>query len=126
MAAGGGVILGGHNYGQGSSREHAALVPLYLGVKAVIAKSFARIHVANLINFGIVPMTLADEKDYDRISEGAKISISGFYNAVKSESVAYLTVDGLNEKIPLNLNLTSRQRDILLAGGMLNYTKNAK
>ena len=126
LAAGGGVILGGHNYGQGSSREHAALVPLYLGVKAVIAKSFARIHVANLINFGIVPMTLADEKDYDRISEGAKISISGFYNAVKSESTAYLTVDGLNEKIPLNLNLTSRQRDILLAGGMLNYTKNAK
>ena len=126
LAAGGGVILGGHNYGQGSSREHAALVPLYLGVKAVIAKSFARIHVANLINFGIVPMTLADESDYDRIPEGAKISIDGFFEAVKGDSVAYLTVEGVEEKIPLKLNLTQRQREILLAGGMLNFTKNAK
>ncbi len=125
-ALGGGVILGGHNYGQGSSREHAALVPLYLGVKAVIAKSFARIHVANLINFGIVPMTLANEGDYDKIPEGAKISIDGFFEAVRSEERAYLTVEGLNEKIALDLNFTPRQREILLAGGMLNYTKNAK
>ena len=125
-ALGGGVILGGQNYGQGSSREHAALVPLYLGVKAVIAKSFARIHVANLINFGIVPMTLANESDYEKIPEGAKISIAGFREAVQGENIAYLTVEGLNQKIQLNLNFTPRQRDILLNGGMLNYTKNAK
>ena len=125
-ALGGGVILGGHNYGQGSSREHAALVPLYLGVKAVIAKSFARIHVANLINFGIVPMTLEDESDYDLIPEGAKISVDGFCDTVRSGAKAYLKVEGVNKKIALDLNFTSRQRDILLAGGMLNYTKNAK
>ncbi len=125
-ALGGGVILGGHNYGQGSSREHAALVPLYLGVKAVIAKSFARIHVANLINFGIIPMTLEDESDYDLISEGAKISIDGFRDAVQSGAKVYLKVEGKMKKIALDLNFTSRQREILLAGGMLNYTKNAK
>ena len=122
-AAGGGVILGGHNYGQGSSREHAALVPLYLGVKAVIAKSFARIHVANLINFGIVPLVLKNESDYDRISEGASIKICGFRDAVMGKDTAYLTLDGSEEKIALSLNFSDRQRDILLAGGMLNYTK---
>jgi aconitate hydratase len=124
-ARGGGVVLGGANYGQGSSREHAALVPLYLGVKAVIAKSFARIHVANLINFGIVPMTLKNESDYDRISEGAAIRIEGFAEAVRSSETAYLTLES-GEKVELILNLTPRQREILLAGGMLNYTKNAK
>ena len=124
-ARGGGVILGGANYGQGSSREHAALVPLYLGVKAVIAKSFARIHVANLINFGIVPMTLKNESDYDRVSEGAAIRIDGFAEAVRSSKAASLTLES-GEKVELSLNLTPRQREILLAGGMLNYTKNAK
>ena len=124
-ARGGGVILGGANYGQGSSREHAALVPLYLGVKAVIAKSFARIHVANLINFGIVPLTLKNESDYDRISEGEVIRIEGFSEAVRSSEAAYLTLEG-GERVELSLNLTPRQREILLAGGMLNYTKNAK
>ena len=123
-AKGGGVILGGHNYGQGSSREHAALVPLYLGVKAVIAKSFARIHVANLINFGIVPMTLKNEDDYDKISEGSKLFIEGFRDAVAKSDKAFLKVDG--EKYELCLNLSERQREILLAGGTLNYTKNAK
>ena len=123
-ANGGGVILGGHNYGQGSSREHAALVPLYLGVKAVIAKSFARIHVANLINFGIVPLVLKNESDYDRISQGANIRIDGFNAAVSGSDTAYLVVDGCEGKIPLSLNFTNRQREILLAGGMLNYTKN--
>ena len=123
-AKGGGIILGGHNYGQGSSREHAALVPLYLGVRAVVAKSFARIHVANLINFGIVPMTLKNEGDYDKISEGSRIYIEGFREAIaKSDSVC-LVFDG--EKYELCLNLSQRQREILLAGGTLNYTKNAK
>ena len=123
-AKGGGVILGGHNYGQGSSREHAALVPLYLGTKAVIAKSFARIHMANLINFGIIPMTLVNENDYDKISEGDGIVISGLWDAVKDSDTAYLTVVKTGEQIPLSLNFSKRQREILLAGGTLNYTKN--
>ena len=120
---GGGVILGGQNYGQGSSREHAALVPLYLGIKAVIAKSFARIHVANLINFGIVPLTLKNEADYDKISEADSISIDGFRGAIRSGDSVILTDKNNGEKIELTLTLTERQRAILLAGGMLNYTK---
>ena len=122
-AKGGGVILGGQNYGQGSSREHAALVPLYLGVKAVIAKSFARIHMANLINFGIVPMTLENESDYDRIAEGDEIAVEGFKSAIEKGDKAYLTVKKTGESIPLVLTLSERQREILLAGGTLNYTK---
>ena len=121
---GGGVILGGSNYGQGSSREHAALVPLYLGVKAVIAKSFARIHVANLINFGIVPMTLVNEADYDKIEEGDDIYIEGFREAIEKSDRAVLVNRKNSTRVELNLNFTARQREILLAGGTLNYTKN--
>lgn len=120
---GGGVILGGHNYGQGSSREHAALVPLYLGIKAVIAKSFARIHMANLINFGIVPLTLENEDDYDVLKEGTKISIDGWREAIKSFEGVILTDKNTGRKIALKLSLSDRQREILLAGGTLNYTK---
>ena len=123
-AKGGGVILGGQNYGQGSSREHAALVPLYLGVKAVIAKSFARIHMANLVNFGIAPITLANEADYDKIAEGDEIMIEGFAEAIKSKDTATLVVKKTGERVPLVLNFSARQREILLAGGTLNYTKN--
>ena len=122
-AKGGGVILGGSNYGQGSSREHAALVPLYLGVKAVIAKSFARIHVANLINFGIVPMTLANEADYDKIAEGDDIYIEGFREAIEKADRAVLVDRKNSTRVELILNFTARQREILLAGGTLNYTK---
>ena len=120
---GGGIILGGHNYGQGSSREHAAMVPQYLGIKAVIAKSFARIHVANLINFGIIPFTLFNEDDYDKIDMGDEIYIEGFAEAVKNKDVAILVNKKTGDVIPLNLNLTERQREILLSGGMLSYTK---
>ena len=122
-AKGGGIILGGQNYGQGSSREHAALVPLYLGVKAVIAKSFARIHMANLINFGIIPITLKNESDYDKISEGDKLSIPGFADAIASKDEMLLINETTGEKIELATSLTERQRAILLAGGTLNYTK---
>ncbi len=118
---GGGVILGGSNYGQGSSREHAALVPQYLGVRAVIAKSFARIHVANLINFGIVPMTLKNEADYDKLAEGDALKIDGFRAAIESSDTAVLATP-TGENIELTLTLTDRQRKILLAGGLLNYT----
>ena len=120
---GGGIILGGHNYGQGSSREHAAMVPQYLGIKAVIAKSFARIHVANLINFGIIPFTLFNENDYDKINMGDEIYLEGFAEAVKNKDVAILVNKRTSDVIPLNLNLTERQREILLSGGMLSYTK---
>jgi aconitase A len=120
-----GVILGGSNYGQGSSREHAAMVPQYLGIKAVIAKSFARIHVANLINFGIVPFTLKCEEDYDRIDEGDDILIEGLAAAVEGKDSVLLKNVTKGIDIPLDLSLTSRQRDILLAGGLLNYTKSS-
>ncbi len=123
---GGGVILGGANYGQGSSREHAALVPLYLGIKAVVAKSFARIHVANLINFGIVPMTLANPDDYDKFAEGDAIAIAGFAEAVAGKTEATLVNKTNGAQAKLCLNLSARQREMLLAGGCLNYTKNNK
>ena len=123
-ALSGGVILGGQNYGQGSSREHAALVPLYLGIKAVIAKSFARIHIANLINFGIVPMTLANESDYDKLSEGDELYIESFNEAIKNSDRAVLVNKNNGARVELVLNFTARQREILLAGGTLNYTKN--
>ena len=125
-AQGGGVILGGANYGQGSSREHAALVPLYLGVKAVVAKSFARIHVANLINFGIVPMVLKDPADYDKFSQGDEIEIQNFASAVANATEATLVNKTTGATAVLQLAFSARQREILLAGGTLNYTKQSK
>jgi len=120
-AAGDGIIVGGSNYGQGSSREHAALVPMYLGVRCVIAKSFARIHVANLINAGILPVTFANPEDYDKLSQDAKLTIS---NIVKGMEEGKLTVaDESGFAFDVVCNLTERQRAILLAGGLLNYTK---
>ena len=121
-AEGGGIILGGQNYGQGSSREHAALVPLYLGIRAVIAKSFARIHVANLINFGIVPFTLANPDDYDKLAEGDITVIENYKEAIEGCDFAIIKATG-GAEVKLNLTLTERQRKILLAGGLLNYTK---
>ena len=120
---GGGIILGGANYGQGSSREHAALVPLYLGIKAVVAKSFARIHVANLINFGIVPMTLENPDDYDRFEEGAILEFKDFANVVKNEEYTVLFNKTTGAGARVRLQLSTRQREILLAGGLLNYTR---
>jgi aconitate hydratase len=122
-AKSGGIIVGGVNYGQGSSREHAALVPLYLGVKAVVAKSFARIHVANLINFGIVPLTFADPADYDKLSEGDELRIVGFADGVATKETLVLKDLTSGAEIPLCLNATERQRAILGAGGLLNYTR---
>ncbi len=119
----GGIIVGGSNYGQGSSREHAALVPLYLGIKAVVAKSFARIHVANLINFGIVPLTFRNPEDYDKIAEGDALEILGFADSVASAESLILLDKTNGVKVPLTMTLTSRQRAILGAGGLLNYTR---
>lgn len=120
---GGGVLLGGWNYGQGSSREHAALVPCYLGVKAVVAKSFARIHAANLINFGIAPLTLINPDDYDGFNEGNGLEIQGFADAIASQSECTLCNKTTGKTARVRLDFTPRQRATLLAGGCLNYTK---
>lgn len=118
------IIVGGANYGQGSSREHAALAPLYLGVKAVLVKSFARIHRANLINAGILPLTFVNEADYDSISEGDKLEIAGVREAVKSGKTQLIVVNKTNGKeIPVLCELTGRTKDIMLAGGLLDYTR---
>ena len=117
------IIVGGANYGQGSSREHAALAPLHLGVKAVLTKSFARIHRANLINAGILPLTFANESDYDKISEGDDLLIENLTDAVKSGEDIVLTNKTTGDEIICNCELTDRTKAIILAGGLLSYTK---
>jgi aconitate hydratase len=118
-----GFIVGGENYGQGSSREHAALAPMYLGVKAVIAKGFARIHRANLINFGIMPLTFSDPADYAAIEQGDVLEISGLEQGVPSGKP--LAVKNVTRGVDFEVQLgaTERQAEILLQGGLLNYTK---
>ncbi|OJU17220.1 MAG: aconitate hydratase [Clostridiales bacterium 43-6] len=119
-----GIIIGGVNYGQGSSREHAALVPLYLGIKAVITKSFARIHSANLINAGILPLTFTNEEDYDKVSENDELELTDIRTTIETGSnKAVLKNKTTGDEITLNCNLSTRQRAIILAGGLLNYTK---
>lgn len=117
------VIVGGSNYGQGSSREHAALAPLYLGVKAVLVKSFARIHRSNLINAGILPLTFANEADYDEISQGDVLSMPDVKEAVKAGSDIVITNKTTGKQIVAKCELTDRTKEIILEGGLLNYTK---
>ena len=119
-AAGESIIVGGNNYGQGSSREHAALVPLYLGVRAVVAKSFARIHIANLINAGIMPLTFKNPDDYDKLKQDDKLTINNIYAGMDSGSFI-MTVEGSGEQIELEGSFTDRQKDILKSGGLLKY-----
>ena len=121
--AGKGFIVGGSNYGQGSSREHAALVPLYLGIKAVIVKSFARIHKANLVNAGILPLTFANENDYDKIAQGDTLSLPDVASCLKEGKEVYLVNKTQNLSILLCYELSERDRAILLAGGLIPYTK---
>ena len=121
-AAGDGIIVGGSNYGQGSSREHAALVPMYLGIRGVIAKSFARIHVANLINAGILPMTFENPEDYDKLEQDADLYIDNIVGGM-AEGKLTVTDRTTGNKFHVLCALTERQRAILLAGGLLNYTK---
>ena len=116
-----GVIVGAENYGQGSSREHAALAPRYLGIKVVITKTFARIHLANLINFGIIPLTFADVNDYELIKLADKIEFKDIKNIIKENKDLVITVNGKN--IKLNYSFTERQKEILFAGGLLNWIK---
>jgi len=123
----GGILVAGANYGQGSSREHAALVPLYLGIRAVAAKSFARIHQANLINNGILPLTFADEKDYDRIDQGDVLSLPGVRETIAAgkEELA-LANESKGETYRVLLPLTDRQRGMILAGGLINFIRQGK
>jgi len=120
---GGGIIVGGHNYGQGSSREHAALAPLYLGVKAVIAKSFARIHKANLINSGILPLTFVKEEDYEDIDMGDVLKIENAVEQVRSGKNIIVKNLTKGKSFEVRLEVSGRNREILIAGGMINYVK---
>ena len=120
--AGQSFVVGGSNYGQGSSREHAALVPLYLGVRAVIAKSFARIHAANLINAGIVPLTFADPRDYDRLNQGDRLILADVHKGLETGRFTLTDATG-GFTVELEGQFTSRQREMLLAGGLLPYTR---
>ncbi|AGL01058.1 aconitate hydratase [Desulfoscipio gibsoniae] len=122
LDAGGGIIVGGLNYGQGSSREHAALAPLYLGIKAVIAKSFARIHMQNLVNFGLLPLTFANEEDYDDIEPGDVLLIEDARQRLSDNNVKVRNVTR-DKLYPVKHSLSDRQIEILLAGGLLKFVK---
>lgn len=124
MKAESGIIIGGENYGQGSSREHAALAPMYLGVKAVITKSFARIHKANLINFGIIPFTFADPSDYDKISEGDVIEISSLRDNIKASKEIKAVNKTSGVEFTVVHDMADRQLELIIEGGLLNYTRN--
>lgn len=121
-ALGKSIIVGGSNYGQGSSREHAALVPMYLGVRAVITKSFARIHVANLINAGIMPLTFKNPDDYDKLNQSDKLTLTNVFAGMDSGEIM-LKDETTGDEIPLVCSFTERQKAILKAGGLLEYTK---
>ncbi len=116
------IIVGGINYGQGSSREHAALVPLYLGVRAVVAKSFARIHIANLINAGIIPLTFENPEDYDKLNQNDDLSLINVFDGIKNGSII-LKDNTTGEEFKTVCNFTERQQAIIKAGGLLKYTK---
>lgn len=120
---GGGFVIGGENYGQGSSREHAALVPLYLGIRAVITKSFARIHKANLINSGIIPLTFKNPDDYDKLNLLDQLKLSDIRKAISEDLPIFLTIVKTGEKIELECPLSERQKEMLLCGGLLNFTR---
>lgn len=119
----GGIIIGGHNYGQGSSREHAALVPLYLGIKAVVAKSYARIHCANLANAGLIPLQFQNEADYDKIDQMDDLCLPNIRRELEQGCDVTMVDLTKNMEIKLTAVLTPRQREMVLAGGLLNYTR---
>jgi aconitate hydratase len=118
-----GVIVGGENYGQGSSREHAALAPRFLNIKMVLAKSFARIHLANLINFGIIPLTFENPSDYDKIEQSDNFSFSRAKDILKENRDFDILIAKKGIKIKAKYDLTPRQKEILLSGGLLNWIK---
>jgi len=120
---GGHVVVGGHNYGQGSSREHAALAPRYLGLRAVVAKSFARIHWQNLINFGVLPLTLADEKDYENLEQSDQVRIEGLGEAIQPGTPVMVENETQSKSVKTTHNLSPRQCEVLASGGLINWIK---
>jgi aconitate hydratase len=118
-----GIIVAGESYGQGSSREHAALCPMYLGVRAVVARSIERIHRANLINFCIVPIRFADPSDYDRLQAGDELVIEDLLGAIRSSDQVEIRKRDGSFAFVGKLELSARDRDILLSAGLLNYTR---
>jgi aconitate hydratase len=124
--AGDHVVVGGENYGQGSSREHAALAPRYLGLRLVVARSFARIHWQNLVNFGILPLRFETAADYDRIEPGDVLRIGGVHAALRRDAPMTAELVGKGERIALRHDLSKRQIDLLLAGGVINWLRAAR
>ncbi|MBW7996872.1 MAG: aconitate hydratase, partial [Candidatus Glassbacteria bacterium] len=121
---GGGIVVGGNNYGQGSSREHAAIAPMYLGLRAVVVKSFARIHRSNLINFGILPVEFADEADYDKIDQGDELEIGGVHDAVQGGTAEVpITNKTKGSGFKGRVELSTYEREVILAGGLLPFTR---
>lgn len=118
-----GIIVAGDNYGQGSSREHAALVPRFLGIKAVIAKSFARIHYDNLINMGILPLTFANKEDSEKITQDTCLTITNIKSNLENKALHWELITSTGTVIPINADFSTRQTEVLLAGGLLNYSK---
>ncbi|HEY4682463.1 MAG TPA: aconitase family protein, partial [Candidatus Acidoferrales bacterium] len=119
----GGFVVGGSNYGQGSSREHAALAPMYLGIKFVLAKSFARIHWSNLVNFGILPLQFTNEADYEKLEQGDRLQIADVRKSLAEDKPLVIKNLAKGTTFPVKHGLSERQRQIVLAGGLLNYIK---
>ena len=117
------IIVGGENYGQGSSREHAALAPLFLGVKAVLVKSFARIHKSNLINAGILPLTFVNAEDYDKIKLGDMLELPNVKDEIANGKQVTVVNKTTGDTIVADCELSDRTRNIIIAGGLLDYTK---
>ena len=117
------VIVGGLSYGQGSSREHAALCPMYMGVKALITKSYERIHIANLINFGIIPFIFDNPDDIEKLDQGDKLLIEKVHDIIKGNGKAIVKNTTKGTEFKVSAALSDRQKDVILAGGMLNYIK---
>jgi aconitate hydratase len=121
-AAGSGWIVGGLNYGQGSSREHAAMAPMYLGIKGVLARSFARIHEANLVNWGLLPLTFADPSDYDAVDQGDEIAVEGVLEGLATGRLRAVNLTK-GKSFDVQVSLTERERGILVDGGLLAHTR---
>jgi aconitate hydratase len=122
-AKGGGILIGGENYGQGSSREHAAIAPMFLGVQAVIAKSFARIHRSNLINFGILPLTFGEPDDYLKVEQGDRLLIKDLFRSLGGDQTFMVENTTRGYSFSVKSNLNEREREIIKKGGLLPYTK---
>ena len=120
------MVVGGENYGQGSSREHAALAPRFLGLRLVMAKSFARIHWQNLVNFGVLPLTFAEPGDYDALEQDEVICIPALHQALRAGGELVARLSGQGRELRLRHDLSERQLDVLLVGGVINWVRSRR